>query len=89
MFTGVDVERIHEAWHPIQCGVERPAPITPEKIQVQFCDGCTDRTQAIRSESENKKPLSGLVVFCWWTRRESNPRPKAICGQDYMLISLI
>jgi len=28
-------------------------------------------------------------VFAWWTRRELNPRPKAISGQDYMLISLI
>ena len=23
----------------------------------------------------------------WWTRRELNPRPKAISGQDYMFSS--
>ena len=28
-----------------------------------------------------------LLLLCWWTRRELNPRPKAISGQDYMLSS--
>ena len=26
-------------------------------------------------------------AWIWWTRRELNPRPKAISGQDYMFSS--
>ena len=31
--------------------------------------------------------MAFLLLLCWWTRRELNPRPKAISGQDYMFSS--
>ena len=34
----------------------------------------------------DKRPFRGVCVV-WWTRRELNPRPKAVNGQDYMLSS--
>jgi len=29
---------------------------------------------------------SGLALWCWWRRRESNPRPQALRLRLYMLI---
>jgi hypothetical protein len=45
-----------------------------------------------RAKSLDKKQnATARVAFCflWWTRRGLNPRPKAIDGRDYMLISVI
>ena len=30
-----------------------------------------------------------LGFECWWSRRELNPRPQALCRQFYMLIRFI
>jgi hypothetical protein len=43
----------------------------------------------VASNPEKQKAPRGASCLLWWTRRELNPRPKAICGQDYMLSSLI
>lgn len=49
--------------------------------------GLKPRTKSL----DKKQNATARVAFCflWWTRRGSNPRPKAIGGQDYMLISVI
>jgi hypothetical protein len=40
-------------------------------------------------QQAKKNPNRIRDFTVWWTRRELNPRPKAISGQDYMLSSLI
>ena len=47
-------------------------------------------TRAPEHANKNATVALARVAFLllrWWTRRELNPRPKAISGQDYMLSS--
>ena len=57
-------------------------PARPAWTRVQFHNKY-DRKNA------TAHPIGPAVAFLWWTRRELNPRPKAIDGQDYMLSSVI
>ena len=51
---------------------------------------CEHSEHANRPNKNATLALAGvafLLLLCWWTRRELNPRPKAISGQDYMFSS--
>lgn len=49
---------------------------------------CVFASQHVQSIQANRATLRRPYLFVWWRWRESNPRPKAIDAQYYMLSSL-
>ena len=45
------------------------------------------RIRFLPAESTNKNAPRGGVFICWWSRRESNPRPQALYRPLYILRS--
>ena len=44
---------------------------------------------AARAQTKTPPEGGAVATAVWWTRRELNPRPKVINGQDYMFSSVI
>ena len=66
--------------------------VTPPSCRMLLSDVTPHKTK----KAIKNRHLGRLMYFVrlswiskWWTRRELNPRPKAINGQDYMFSSVI
>jgi len=72
----------------------RVSAVTPHSYPTELPNAVGRCPAALDEKAIKNRHLGRLMYFVrlswiskWWTRRELNPRPKAISGQDYMLSS--